>query len=69
MYIYILLDKLKHYGRFEISLNWFRSYRENRTQWDCINGSVSIDPPTITTGVPQGSILFTIYMNYLPDCL
>ena len=37
----------------------------------CINGSVS-DPFIITTGVPQGSILpllFTIYMNDLPNCL
>ena len=38
----------------------------------CINGSVS-DPLTITTGFQQGSILgpllFTIYMNNLPNFL
>ena len=66
------VDKLKHYGRSRITLNWFRSYFVNRTQMACINGSVS-DPLIITTGVPQGSIigplLFTIYLNDLPKCL
>ena len=68
----ILLDKLKHCRLSQIRLIWFRSHFENRIQMACINGSVS-DPFTITTGVPQGSflgpLLFTIYMNDLPNCL
>ena len=62
----ILIHKLQYYGIQGTSLNWFKSYLCDRKQFvqynDC-NSSQS----TITTGVPQGSILgpllFIIYMN------
>ena len=62
----ILIHKLHYYGVRGTSLDWFKSYLCNRTQFvqynDC-NSSQS----KITTGVPQGSILgpllFIIYMN------
>ena len=66
----ILIDKLHHYGIRGISLMWFESYLYKRTQYVEIDSSKS-SPQTITTGVPQGSILgpllFLIYMNDMPQ--
>ena len=66
----ILIDKLHHYGIRGISLMWFESYLSKRTQYVEIDCSKS-SPQTITTGVPQGSILgpllFLIYMNDMPQ--
>ena len=62
----ILLEKLKYYGVHELSLNWFKSYLENRKQYVEIENSKS-DITSTSLGVPQGSILgpllFTIYVN------
>ena len=62
----ILLYKLCHYGIKGTPLNWFKSYLTDRKQYVEFNGKKS-ELGTISTGVPQGSILgpllFIIYMN------
>ena len=65
-----LLKKLNYYGISDTTLEWFRSYLSHRSQYVELNG-VSSAWKTITTGVPQGSILgpllFLIYMNDIPQ--
>ena len=62
----ILLDKLLYYGIKGTERAWFKSYLSNRTQFVSYDGT-NLCTLSITTGMPQGSILgpllFTIYMN------
>ena len=62
----ILINKLQYYGVTGMSLYWFQSYLSDRKQYVQYKDSNS-SFSSITTGVPQGSILgpllFIIYMN------
>ena len=66
----ILLEKLMYYGIKGTELSWFQSYLSNRRQYVHYDDSDS-SLLTISTGVPQGSILgpllFLIYMNDISE--
>ena len=57
---------MEYYGIRGKSLDWFRSYLENRTQYTEISETLS-DVGYIKCGVPQGSVLgpllFLLYIN------
>ena len=64
-----LLYKMEKYGITNQVLGWVRAFLHNRTQKVVIRGTAS-EPESISSGVPQGSvlgpILFLIFINDLP---
>ena len=52
----LLLQKLRHYKNNNLSLSWFDSYLDNRTQQVIINGN-ELATKTVLCGMPHGSIL------------
>ena len=69
----ILLERLRFgYGFFNLVLQWFTSYLVDRPQTIVLD-KVSTQPPRLSCGVPQssllGPVLFSLYISLLEDVI
>ena len=64
----ILLTKMDHYGIRDKELGFFDSYLTDRQQCCSVHNCTS-SFKNVKWGVPQGSLLFIMFMNNLPNCV
>ena len=67
-----LLYNLDYYGIHGLSLEWIRSFLNDRVQRVAVDGKAS-DVAPVTSGVPQGSVLgpipYLVFINDMPECI
>ena len=61
-----LLYKLDYYGIIGSTHRWISSWLSGRSQQVVLDGQASYPVPVLS-GVPQGSVLFLVFINDLPD--
>ena len=67
-----LYHKLQHYGLRGKILDWLKQFLSSKSQCVIINGE-RIDSTTVTSGMPQGTVLapflFLRFINVLPNSI
>ena len=61
-----LILKLKSHGMGNSIINWIEQWLTDRRQWVVGDGEVS-SRKSVLSGVPQGSVLFLVYIDDLEE--